>query len=80
MGKSWHQYSTIFKRSVPATVQRRFKDFIQALRFRVFGFIRAQLYLMFITAFIVLIGLLILRVDYPITLAVVIGVAEFLPI
>lgn len=46
---------------------------------RLFGFIRAQLILMFVTAVIVFIGLLILGVENSWMLAIVVGIAELLP-
>ena len=43
------------------------------LKKALFGFIKAQLTLISITTVIILIGLLILRVDYAITIALVTG-------
>ena len=43
------------------------------------GFIKAQLTLISITLIIVLIGLLILRVEYAITIALITGIVDLLP-
>ncbi|WP_413380779.1 sporulation integral membrane protein YtvI [Alkalihalobacillus sp. 1P02AB] len=79
MGKSWAQYQTFFKKTIPYAVRLRAKDFNAAIKNRLFGFIRAQFIIMAVTAFIVMIGLTILGVDYVFTLSVVIGIAELLP-
>ena len=49
------------------------------LKKALFGFIKAQLTLISITAVIILIGLLILRVDYAITIALVAGIVDIIP-
>ncbi|WP_044022517.1 sporulation integral membrane protein YtvI [Bacillus sp. SG-1] len=79
ISKDWYHLSEKFSKYVPvkaATSGRRvFHDLKKAL----FGFIRAQFTLISITAVIVLIGLLILRVDYAITIALVTGLVDILP-
>ena len=49
------------------------------LKKALFGFLKAQLTLISITTVIILIGLLILRVDYAITIALVTGLVDILP-
>ena len=49
------------------------------LKKALFGFIKAQLTLISITTVIILIGLLILRVDYAITIALVTGIVDIIP-
>ncbi|MEM5598483.1 AI-2E family transporter [Niallia circulans] len=44
-----------------------------------FGFLKAQLTLVSITTVIILIGLLILRVDYAITIALLTGIVDIIP-
>ncbi|WMT39544.1 AI-2E family transporter [Paenibacillus sp. D2_2] len=44
-----------------------------------FGYLRAQFIMISITAFVVCIGLLILRVDSPVTYAILIGLVDLLP-
>lgn len=79
MGKSWHSYQAAFRKVVPLGVRKKFREFVQGVRIRLFGFIRAQVILMFITAIIVYVGLLIIRVDGAFTLAIIVGLAELLP-
>ncbi|AIC94509.1 transporter [Shouchella lehensis G1] len=79
MGKSWSFYQSVYDRHVPRKVRSKGKEFVQATRIRLFGFIRAQLILMVVTALIVFIGLLILNVENAWMLAIVVGIAELLP-
>ncbi|QQK75529.1 sporulation integral membrane protein YtvI [Salicibibacter cibarius] len=79
MGKDAGAIKLGMQRRIPAFVQAKFVLFMQQMRVRVFGFVRAQLILMFITSIIVLIGLVALGTENPLTLAIIIGVAEILP-
>lgn len=79
MGKSWSFYQSVYDRHVPRKVRSKGKEFVQATRIRLFGFIRAQLILMVVTALIVFVGLLILNVENAWMLAIVVGIAELLP-
>src|SRR5690625_5038428 len=79
IGKDWEN---IFKRIheiTPFPVMEKAQAFKNILRYRVFGFIRAQFILMFIASLIVFIGLAILRVDHALTIAMIVGIAEILP-
>lgn len=60
---------------VNTSVSRVFVDLRKAL----VGFVKAQLTLMSITLIIVLIGLLILQVNYAITIALITGLVDLLP-
>ncbi|WZY01420.1 sporulation integral membrane protein YtvI [Bacillus sp. FSL W7-1360] len=79
MGKSWGFYESIYERHTPHTVRVKSKAFVQAMRLRLFGFIRAQIVVMIVTATIVFLALLILRVENAWMLAIVVGIAELLP-
>lgn len=79
IGKDWNRYAGKMKLALPPFIIERLKAFYQAMWARVFGYIRAQLILMLVTGVIVLIGLLIMRVEGAYWLAVIVGVAEFLP-
>ncbi|WP_280770240.1 sporulation integral membrane protein YtvI [Salipaludibacillus daqingensis] len=79
IGKDWER---IFKRiylTTPAPVLKKAKAFKTMFQFRVIGFVQAQLILMFVASIVVLIGLAILRVEYALTIAMIIGIAEILP-
>jgi sporulation integral membrane protein YtvI len=79
ISKDWDRLAASFSRILPEKVRysgsRVFIDLKKALA----GFIRAQLTLISITLVIVLVGLLILRVNYAITIALITGFVDLLP-
>ncbi|MGY4690599.1 sporulation integral membrane protein YtvI [Salibacterium sp. K-3] len=79
IGKDWEKFTQSARNYVPSPVLSRLHSFYHALRARVFGYIQAQLILMLITGIIVFIGLSLLQVNGKILLAVIVGIAEFLP-
>lgn len=64
---------------VPKRAKSSSRKVVVDLQRALFGFIKAQLTLISITTVIILIGLLILRVDYAITIALVTGLVDILP-
>lgn len=64
---------------IPNHIQKTVGTVVRDLKKALFGFIRAQLTLISITAVIMLIGLLILKVPYAFTLALIIGAIDLLP-
>ncbi|WP_240375820.1 sporulation integral membrane protein YtvI [Bacillus piscicola] len=79
LGKDWDHLSRIVHKHLPLPIHEKLKAFHRAMWMRVFGYFRAQFVLMSVTGIIVLIGLAILRVKGALTLAVIVGIAEFLP-
>lgn len=79
IGKDWGRMSGGIRKALPDQVVLKAKEFYKAMWVRVFGYIKAQLILMCITGIIVFIGLLVLQVDNAVLLALIIGLAEFLP-
>ncbi|MFB4160496.1 sporulation integral membrane protein YtvI [Geomicrobium sp. JSM 1781026] len=79
IGKDVGTMKASLQSRVPVGIQTKFTLFVQEVKTRVWGFIRAQLILMIITTVVVLIGLLILGVENAITMALITGVAEILP-
>lgn len=79
ISKDWYKLKSFWDRVLPQKAkisgQKVFIDLKKAL----FGFLRAQVTLISITTVIILIGLLILRVDYAITIALIAGICEILP-
>lgn len=79
ISKDWDRLTTSLSKVLPEKVRnsglRVFIDLKKALA----GFVRAQLTLISITLVIVLIGLLILRVNYAITIALITGLVDLLP-
>lgn len=66
-------------RSIPAPFRRTAGDIWKDLQKALSGYLRAQFIMISITAFIVLIGLLILGVESAFTYALLIGLVDLLP-
>ncbi|MBB6452086.1 sporulation integral membrane protein YtvI [Salirhabdus euzebyi] len=79
ISKDWYKLVDAYKKITPNKVASSSSTVIKGLQSALLGFVKAQLTLISITAVIVLIGLLILRVDYAITLALIIGAVDLLP-
>ncbi|NOU69470.1 sporulation integral membrane protein YtvI [Paenibacillus sp. LMG 31461] len=79
ISKDWYglikRYKGIFSDVIVKTTKLIRTDLQKAL----FGYLRAQLILVSLTALVVIIGLLILRVDYAITIGLLTGLADLMP-
>lgn len=75
----WPKLKKGFTSFVPERIQSTGGLIIQDLKKALFGFVRAQLFLVTITALIMLIGLLILQIPYAVTIALLIGLVDLLP-
>lgn len=64
---------------IPKKAQATSGIVLQDLKKALFGFVRAQLILISVTALIMLIGLLILQIPYAVTIAFLIGFVDLLP-
>ncbi|PKG24999.1 sporulation integral membrane protein YtvI [Niallia nealsonii] len=79
ISKDWTRLATKFGKILPSRVHRSSKTVFFDLKKALLGFIKAQLTLVSITTVIILIGLLILRVDYAITIALITGIVDIIP-
>ncbi|QPC47205.1 sporulation integral membrane protein YtvI [Mangrovibacillus cuniculi] len=79
ISKDWYTYSRKVHRWIPVKAKSGTMQVVTDLRKAFFGFIRAQLTLVSITGFIVLVGLLILRVEYVFTIALISAIVDILP-
>lgn len=79
ISKDWQRLSAKMNQLLPKKAQTSGKTIFLDLKKALFGFIKAQLTLISITTVIILIGLLILRVDYAITIALLTGIVDILP-
>ncbi|MRG87681.1 sporulation integral membrane protein YtvI [Salinibacillus xinjiangensis] len=79
ISKDWRKLSTMLKTTIPTYVVSSSNNVYKGLQNAFVGFIRAQFILISITAIIVLMGLLILQIEYAITLALIIGAIDLLP-
>jgi sporulation integral membrane protein YtvI len=79
ISKDWYRFTGFLTAFFPEKLTFTVKTVYIELRKALFGFLKAQLTLISITAFIVLIGLLILRIDYAVTISVLIGAIDLVP-
>ncbi|WP_102345307.1 sporulation integral membrane protein YtvI [Bacillus sp. Marseille-P3661] len=79
ISKDWYRLKDYLKKLLPNKVQTSTKTIFIDLKKALFGFIKAQVTLISITAVIVLVGLLIFRVDYAVTIALIIGLVDIMP-
>lgn len=79
ISKDWDRLLGIGRKIIPVKARTSGKTVFVDLQKALFGFIKAQATLISITTVIVLIGLLVLRVEYAITIALLIGIVDVLP-
>lgn len=79
ISKDWYRLNALGSRILPSKAKSSGKTVSIDLKKALFGFIKAQLTLISITSVIILIGLLILRVDYAITIALISGFVDIIP-
>ncbi|WP_249872460.1 sporulation integral membrane protein YtvI [Oceanobacillus saliphilus] len=79
ISKDWEKYTALYHKKLPSFIQTHTMDVIRDLKVKIFGFLKSQIILMGLTAAISLIGLLILRVDYALTIAFILGMLELIP-
>jgi len=79
ISKDWYRLSSMGTKLLPNRARTSSKTVFDDLKKALFGFVRAQATLVSITTVIILIGLLILRIDYAITIALVTGIVDIIP-
>jgi sporulation integral membrane protein YtvI len=79
ISKDWYRFKGWLEKRTPERTVESGRSVYIELRKALVGFVKAQLTLISITAAIVLVGLLILRVDYAITIAILTGLVDLLP-
>ncbi len=79
ISKDWYRLSAMSNSILPKRAKASGKTVFEDLKKALFGFIKAQATLVSMTTVIVLIGLLVLKVDYAITIALVTGIVDIIP-
>ncbi|WP_462405643.1 sporulation integral membrane protein YtvI [Gracilibacillus sp. Marseille-QA3620] len=79
IAKEWNKLLAKTQQFLPDKTLQNIRKVIIELERALFGFIRAQLTLISMTTLIVLIGLLILRIEFAITIALITGFVDLLP-
>ncbi|MFD3257898.1 sporulation integral membrane protein YtvI [Paenibacillus lentus] len=79
MSKNWNQNMLFLARLIPEPFQQTAREIWNDLQKALFGYLTTQFIMISITAVIVLVGLLILRVESAFTYAILIGFVDLLP-
>lgn len=79
ISKDWTKFTSLLRKSLPNTITEKSNQVLIDLKRALFSFIRAQAILISITTVIVLVGLLALRVEHAITIALVVGIVDLIP-
>ncbi|PGS54726.1 sporulation integral membrane protein YtvI [Bacillus sp. AFS041924] len=79
ISKDWYKIKNLFAKYTPNRLQHYSKTIFIDLKKALFGFIKAHITLISMTTVLVLIGLLILRIPFAITIAILIGFIDLLP-
>ncbi|MEI5905487.1 sporulation integral membrane protein YtvI [Bacillus spongiae] len=79
ISKDWYRLTALIAKHVPKKAKSSGRTVYIDLKKALFGFFKAQLTLISLTMVVIFIGLLILRVKYSITIALLIGLVDLLP-
>lgn len=79
LAKDWTKLVSHSKAIVPSGIQKSGLTVVNDLKSALGGFVKAQFTLISITAVVVIIGLLVLRVDYAFTIGLLTGLVDILP-
>ena len=79
ISKDWNRIIFSIRDKTPKKVQERINSIYKGLYRALFGYLKAEFKITFISAVIVLIGLLIMRVEHALTIALIIWFVDFLP-
>ncbi|MCT2537182.1 sporulation integral membrane protein YtvI [Aquibacillus koreensis] len=79
ISKDWYKLKEMFMKHTPELVNTSTSYIIKELKKALFGFVKAQFTLITITGIIVMIGLVILQVEYAFTIAIITAAIDILP-
>ncbi|MBD3917697.1 sporulation integral membrane protein YtvI [Paenibacillus sp. PR3] len=79
IGKDWHKHAKVLTGWVPDGLLKSLTTVWGDLQKALFGYLRSQFIMISITAVVVIIGLLLLGVNYAITIGLLIGFVDLLP-
>ncbi|OXS62794.1 sporulation integral membrane protein YtvI [Cohnella sp. CIP 111063] len=79
IGKDWNRYGTRIQLWFPRALVRKTGAVWRDLRFALFGYVRAQLIMISITAVVIIIGLWLIGVKNALAIGLIIGFVDLLP-
>src|SRR5699024_2836547 len=79
ISKDWRRIVYLMHENIPKHVNSKINQFHEGLHSALFGFVKAEYNLTYISAITVFIGLTILRFDHALTIALIIWIVDFAP-
>ncbi|MBP3950452.1 sporulation integral membrane protein YtvI [Bacillus suaedae] len=79
ISKDWNRFRASLRKKLPPSLLKSTSHVVSDLKTKVVGFAYAQLILISITAGVNLIGFIILKVEHPLTIALIVGLVDLLP-
>ncbi|MWC28670.1 sporulation integral membrane protein YtvI [Paenibacillus sp. MMS18-CY102] len=79
IGKDWNKHAAKLSGWLPGGIRKSLSTVWADLQKALFGYLRSQFIMISITAVVVIIGLLLLGVQYAITIGLLIGLVDLLP-
>lgn len=79
ISKDWSRWMETLGHAVPGSMRRPIRIIWNDLKLALFSYLRAQLFLISITTFVITVGLLLFRVEYAITIGLLIGIVDLFP-
>lgn len=79
ISKDWERIILKMHDRIPQRIHRRINQIYEGLQQALLGFLKAELKLTLISAIIVFTGLLILRVEHALSIALIVWILDFLP-
>lgn len=79
ISNDWNRIRVFFSKLLPQKAKASIGNVLLDLKKAFFGFLKAQFTLVMFTTILVLIGLLVLRIEYAITIALLTGLLDLLP-
>jgi sporulation integral membrane protein YtvI len=79
ISKDWNRLQLITKDRLPNHILNQMGQVFQDLKSKLLGFLTAQFILISMTAVLNFIGLLVLKVEQPLTIALILGAVDLLP-
>lgn len=79
ISKDWERIILKLHEKIPEKIHRRINQIHEGLQSALLGFLKAELKLTFISACIVFAGLLILRVEHALSIALIVWIVDFAP-
>lgn len=79
ISKDWYKLAGIVSRLFPPSIASTTLEIWNDLKRALFGYLKAQMIMISITAAFIMTGLLIMRVNYAITIGLLIGLVDLLP-